>query len=1000
MDFPSHVSVRDINASIVATSSDETLFVSSNGDVLVCRDFNSEDVQRSKCCNLHWSESMASDTLGYLQEQLEDCRLIEGTGSQRILITTDAKNEVTKNLWGEKHDNEFTCCGVQDCHSKGLCGGAEQERPSTTCDLNVHKGSSFDSCAHIGSIVTSTPTSLENPVNNGMSHHEGSYDDGTSEMSPATDTRATRTKETSRNSKSSASASQYSINDECTKKNDRKSEGNVPAINSSNSFGRMTLSIYTSTSIDDEEYDNLDINGVTLGDHGQFLASGRSSPTPVMSFDYSCYEPPTPEASRSYDYLEDDHVNRHERPRNGIRGSHVSMPNLNNGLDNDKLKDTINLPTGSNVPTNKQLLQPHPIPMRTHSNNPQERRSPPRPVAKPPDHSSGLPGIPTFLGHLSQIRITRVSAHPRGHHVLLVSNEGLLFSYGSNDRGQLGLGKQHLKANNPQLITPLLENGGKTINCAAGLDYSLVVVRTEAARIAHRRRQHQQQPPSTQNLNGKKAANVNERNAHHQMYGFGCNDNMKLGLLDPDKNLNKTYNNGSPRRRWRGNEADASLIDSPELASPCSLESVSGSLGDESFVSRSATMTSDVFLPRRVALHCKIIPKKGSHETITQQGKATVASLPYGIFCVAASTDHSAALVRRPSGSVELYTWGRGEEGRLGLPLPDGIDQTSTPTRRWDALCCTSLDNDDETLNSLIDESVSPGFDVNHTHSNPSALSQYFVATPTMVTPLSFMLGFEKAAHPPLPQRTNFDKRNHALPRSPRKNQRRNSPVAKNETKSLLQESEYLVKLALGPCCTHVITSTGRWLVFGSSSDGLLALGGNVDHSYQPKEVKLPLAFAFEKIASISIGEKHGIALTATGKAFTWGKSPYGALGHNNKVYIPIPQPIVLPNKTPFSRRIGEALNSRLALNLRGQKSTQSKTRNNDRSKETSSFDNSPVVYVHAGIDLSIFIRRSGSIQTCGRQSGRLGQGDVAMCVSTPTDIFGGIQLWRTDMNV
>lgn len=998
MDFPTHFSVRDVNASIVATSSDETLFVSSNGDVLVCRDFNCEDDPALQCCSVHWSGSLVSEHRGTTEGQSEDCSFIGGIGTPKILITTDEKHEVTRNLWGGKHGNDFTCCGVQDCHSKGLCGGAEQECPSSSCNVNVDKGSSVDTSSHIDGNVTSTPNSLQQTVNIRMSHHERSYHNTTTEISPAADKLAMPTKETCRNSNNSDSgqALQDAISDKCTETNKGTSKDSVPTINSSDSFGRKTLSINTSRSIDDEEYDNVDINGVTLGDHERFLTLGRSSPTPVMSFDYSCYEPPTPEASRSYDYQEDDFVSTHERLKNGVRGSNVSMPSLNNGFHHDQLRDAIELPTGSNVPTQKHILQPHPVPPRTHSKNHPESRPPTGPFA----YSSGLPGVPSFLSHLSQIRITRVSAHPRGHHVLLVSNDGLLFSYGSNDRGQLGLGKEHTKANTPQLITPLLENGGKTINCAAGFNYSLVVVRTEASRIAHRRRQHQQQGPHTQNFNGKKTTNINERNAHHQMYGFGCNDHMKLGLLDPEKTLNKSYSNGSPRRRLRGNGPDTSLIDSPELRSPSSLASTSSSVGDESIVDRSATITSDVFLPRRVALHCKIVPKKESQGAMAQQSKATVATFPYGIFSVAASIDHSAALVRRPSGAVELYTWGRGEEGRLGLPMPGGVFQASTPTRRWDTLCCTSLDNDDETLNSLIDETGSPSFDANKTHSNQSTLSQYFVPTPTMVTSLSFVLGFEKAAHPPLPQKTNADKRNQALSRSPRKNQRKNSPVSKNETKSLLLESEYLVKLALGPCCTHVITSNGRWLVFGSSSDGLLALGGNIDHSYQPKEVHLPLAFAFEKMASISIGEKHGIALTTTGKAFTWGKSPYGALGHSSKVYIPIPQPVVLPTKTSSFRRIGDALNSRLALNLRGKRRTQAKTRNNDGPKETSSFDTSPVVYVHAGVDLSVLIQRSGSILTCGRQSGRLGQGEVSMCVSTPTEIFGGIRMWRSETNL
>jgi alpha-tubulin suppressor-like RCC1 family protein len=186
--------------------------------------------------------------------------------------------------------------------------------------------------------------------------------------------------------------------------------------------------------------------------------------------------------------------------------------------------------------------------------------------------------------------------------------------------------------------------------------------------------------------------------------------------------------------------------------------------------------------------------------------------------------------------------------------------------------------------------------------------------------------------------------------------------------------------------------------VFGSSSDGLLALGGNFFHVFQPTEVNLPLAFGREQIASISIGETHGIALTASGRAFSWGKSAHEALGQQSKRYIPIPQPVLVSHKKPKSARASDALCLKLARHLRGDTDTSasSKKHNSIGPKEAISIDPSPVAYVHAGSDMSVFILRSGSIQTCGRQSGRLGQGDVSSNVSTSTEIFGGMQLWRS----
>ena len=900
MDHSSrHHSMMGANASIVTTSSDETLFLSSTGDVLVCRDFERHDHRRFQ----RGPERFADDNTVRLTENFDRLNLIEG-----IVSRSASKDGVSKNLWGQVlQDDEFSCCDVNtsSCHSRGLCGGAE---------------SSSDQYSYSKSI-DAAPKHL-----NGIS-----------------DNRHSRT--------ANKSIDKF------------KNERGVAYVNSSDSSVRK-LTINTSKSINDEEYDNIDMNSVKLKDHEQWLTVEKYSPTPVMSFDYSCYEPPTPEASQSYDHEEDRRFTPNRKPLHGYTSKSVSMPNLTeDGVDFGK--NEINLPTGLRVPLEKQTLEAHPIPPRTSLNKQKEENTSIREKS-----SLSLPGIPTFFSQLSQIRISHVSAHSRGHHVLLISDEGMLFSYGSNDRGQLGLGKRHTKVTTPQLITPLLENGGKTVNCAAGVDYSLVVVKTEGSRIANSRKQRHHNP-----------ALLNEHNAHQQMYAFGNNENNKLGLLDPDKSLNKNYFNGSPRRRWR---KGSSLVDSPEPLSPSSILSAStpGSLGDDSTVGDSSTASNDVYLPRRVALHCRVIPKKISPETPIHNNKTPTVTVPYGIFGLAASVDHSAALVKRPNGSVELYTWGRGEDGKLGIPIPGG-NEPSTPTRGWETLCCHSMDNDDETYNSLVDEGSPSGYHADNTHLSQTARTPFYVSTPTNVSSLSLILSSEKSAHPPLPK-------NKFPSRSPRKNQRNNSHL-KHDPALFLKESEYLVNLALGPSCTHVITSNGRWLVFGSSLDGVLALGGHVTHAYQPVEVKLPLAFGHEKMSSVSIGETHGISVAASGRAFTWGTSSDGALGHHNKTYIPIPQPITLRH-----RLHDDALNLALIKHLDCDSWDQTKAATSTISREGSSTDSSPVAHIHAGNNLSVFITRSGSVQTCGRHSGRLGQGEVSMYVSSPKEIFGGIQLWRS----
>ncbi|CAJ1942612.1 unnamed protein product [Cylindrotheca closterium] len=239
-------------------------------------------------------------------------------------------------------------------------------------------------------------------------------------------------------------------------------------------------------------------------------------------------------------------------------------------------------------------------------------------------------GVPVFLTSLSQIRITKVSANPLGAHVLMISAEALLLTYGLNNHGQLGIGiKSSLKdgsrgfVTSPTLVTPLLENGGKTINCAAGIDHSLVVVSTEGRRLQKIKRncdEHsddgivslKRQTSSPSRFEDDDLDVSDESVQHHQVYGFGHNDFLKVGLVN------------------------------------ASLE------GDSDF----ANEDEDILLPHRVALHCTVWPE----DNLASKGSLP----PQGIFDIAASAEHSAALMRRPTGDVEVYMWGNASMGALG----------------------------------------------------------------------------------------------------------------------------------------------------------------------------------------------------------------------------------------------------------------------------------------------------------------------------------------------
>ena len=220
-------------------------------------------------------------------------------------------------------------------------------------------------------------------------------------------------------------------------------------------------------------------------------------------------------------------------------------------------------------------------------------------------------GVPTFLNSLFKVQIRQVSANPLGSHVLLISSEAMLFSYGQNQRGQLGLGfASTTYITTPTVVTALLERGGKAICCAAGADHSLVVVQTEGRRI---------QRGSTLSLsptngrppldNNNNTTSSNEAMDLQQLYGFGGNDHMKLGLVNPPMDVSEK-----------------------------------------------------VLLPRRTALHARVVPNSNQ-----------------GILQVAAGVFHSAALVRKSSGTVELYTWGCATQGALGIPTLLREDRSMSP---------------------------------------------------------------------------------------------------------------------------------------------------------------------------------------------------------------------------------------------------------------------------------------------------------------------------------
>lgn len=113
-----------------------------------------------------------------------------------------------------------------------------------------------------------------------------------------------------------------------------------------------------------------------------------------------------------------------------------------------------------------------------------------------------------------------------------------------------------------------------------------------------------------------------------------------------------------------------------------------------------------------------------------------------------------------------------------------------------------------------------------------------------------------------------------------------------------------VVKVAMGPSHTAVITTDGELYTFGSGQNGVLGHNdGEVSH-IQPKLVEFFSKNGL-KVTDVDIGEQHTVALTDDGDVFTWGYGgktrsyllqlvapSFGALGHGTTQDRHIPTPI------------------------------------------------------------------------------------------------------------
>lgn len=241
--------------------------------------------------------------------------------------------------------------------------------------------------------------------------------------------------------------------------------------------------------------------------------------------------------------------------------------------------------------------------------------------------------------------------------------------------------------------------------------------------------------------------------------------------------------------------------------------------------------------------------------------------------------------------------------------------------------------------------------------------------------------------------------------------------------------------------------------MFGSSPSeegGLLGLkedeeGGKDNHNAldRPREVIFPSSH--ERIAHVSVGHRHALAVTEDGKVYTWGRlfDRFHGCHHRRRGggeslskkedaamtdVVASPRLVSFPNYDECDGDgggavVSSAMDAALTRHVLGQppqhggdmpswaygKNGDGATGAMTEDEPTPSWATA-ALRAHAGADLSIFVMKSGRVLSCGRASGRLGQGeDVAAAarrssgcgggdvdvVADPSPMFGALRLWR-----
>jgi alpha-tubulin suppressor-like RCC1 family protein len=110
-----------------------------------------------------------------------------------------------------------------------------------------------------------------------------------------------------------------------------------------------------------------------------------------------------------------------------------------------------------------------------------------------------------------------------------------------------------------------------------------------------------------------------------------------------------------------------------------------------------------------------------------------------------------------------------------------------------------------------------------------------------------------------------------------------------------LPEGEISVSVACSAAFTAIVTESGKVFCFGMNHYGQCGIGNDNVRVWEPTEVK---GFGDEHVVQVSLGFSHALAVTESGRVFSWGKGERGQLGRpENKVKL-VAEPITTTEET------------------------------------------------------------------------------------------------------